>query len=337
MSKTNPHPVQTVPVYLADDFRVVSGANLGDAVSFAAELDLDDTYELSKSAILHRLSIHAEEEGRFVVAESSLIGTAGATLYLDSCLTLMCGNGIATEVLILVEVDKNGDVENIFALPLAPLSKHMDYSLVGLDVEGARTKFAEVACVSFTRGTHITLASGAQRKIENLSPGDTVLTRDDGLQKIRWIGHATVRATGEFAPIRIKAGTLHNENDLRVSPDHRLFVYQRSDAVGAGRNEVLVRARHLVNGDSVVQEDGGFVDYYQLVFDTHQIIYAEGIAAETLLVDSRTSPVLPPELSRQLAKSLSEQGSRAHLHFELGEHLLTHPDIAKLLKRATGS
>jgi hypothetical protein len=49
---------------------------------------------------------------------------------------------------------------------------------------------------------------------------------------------------GEFAPIVITKGALHNENDLPVSPDHRLFVCQREDKLGAGRSEVLVKVRH---------------------------------------------------------------------------------------------
>ena len=335
MSKSTSRSSQSVPVYRSADLRVVNGANLGDPISFAAELDLDDTYELHQDATQHSLSLQNDGAGGFVVAPETAIGSAGNALYMDCCLTLMSGNGITTEVLVIVEVDDRGDVEDVFTLPLAPLSPRLGYSLVGINRDSARTKFAEVACVSFTRGTHITLNSGAQKCIEDLIVGDKVLTRDDGPQKIRWIGHATVRATGDFAPIRIKAGALHNENDLLVSPDHRLFIYQRSDALGAGRNEVLVRARHLVNGDTVVQEDGGFVDYFQLLFDEHQIIYAEGIAAETLLVDTRTRPVLPPELSQKLAVSLPDHSTRAHMQFEIGENLLKHPDMAKLLKRAS--
>lgn len=335
MTEIKPQPTQSIPVYRSADLNVINGANLGDPISFAAELDLDDTYELRQDARQHQLSLQSDCHGGHLISAETQIGTPGATLHLDCCLTLMSGNGITTEVLILVEVDDNGDVEEIYALPLAPLIPKLGYSLVGINRDSARTKFAEVACVSFTKGTHITLTSGAQKPVEELAVGDTVLTRDDGPQQIRWIGHATVRATGEFAPIRIKAGALHNENDLLVSPDHRLFIYQRSDALGAGRNEVLVRARHLINGDTVVRADGGFVDYYQLLFDEHQIIYAEGIAAETMLFDTRTRPVLPPELSQKLAQSLSGHESSSHAQFEIGENLLNHPDMAKLLKHAS--
>ena len=331
-----PHsPVQSIPVFAASAFRVVSGANLGDAISFADELDLDDTYELSGLADPVRLALLSERDGTLTIAADTRTGRPGNKLHLDCCLTLMTGNGTTSEMLILVEVDAKGDVEAVHPLPLAPLRARTEYTLVGIDREGARAKFAEVACVSFTRGTRITLASGAQVPIEKLAIGNKVLTRDDGPQQVRWIGRSTVRAVGDFAPIRIRAGTLHNEGDLLVSPDHRLFIYQRSDALGAGRSEVLVRARHLVNGDTITQEAGGFVDYFQLLFDAHQIIYAEGIAAETLLVDTRTRAALPAELDDVVARSLRDHTERAHLDFEVGKTLLDHPDAAAILRRAS--
>ena len=90
--------------------------------------------------------------------------------------------------------------------------------------------------------------------------------------------HAWSAVVGDLDGKKVPMG--HNENDLLVSPDHRLFIYQRSDALGAGRHEVLVRARHLVNGDSVLRDSGGFVDYFQILFDAHQIIYAEALRLE---------------------------------------------------------
>ena len=152
MSKPPPAPIQSIPVYQAGDVTVVNGANLGDPMSFAAELDLDDTYELRRDATPHLLSLQTDGKDGFIVAEDSEIGVHGATLYLDSCLTLMSGNGVTTEVLILVEVDDEGDVEAVYALPLAPLTPRLGYALVGISKDDARTKFAEVACVSFTRG-----------------------------------------------------------------------------------------------------------------------------------------------------------------------------------------
>ncbi|MGB7317247.1 MAG: Hint domain-containing protein, partial [Planktotalea sp.] len=271
---------QSIPVYCGDDFLVIDGANIDDTLSFAEEALLDDVYELRQRSAPKRLSIHAQANGTHLIAKGTQTGTPGARVIVDSCMTVMTVDGSTLELLLLVELDDDDHVANVHVLPLAVLAANAHYRLVGIDRDNATRKLAQVACVSFSRGTNITMSSGAQRPIEDLQVGDKVLTRDDGGQEIRWIGQHTVRAVGDFAPILIKAGTLNNTNDLMVSPDHRLFIYQRRDALGAGRSEVLVKARHLVNGDTVIQQDGGFIDYFQLLFDQHEIIYAEGIAAE---------------------------------------------------------
>ena len=289
----------SAPVYRSADLVVVDGANLGDPISFAEELDLDDTYELRKNTSCNDLMLTPTAHGQFNITCNSYIGRPNAVVHLDCCLTLMSVTGHTIEILILVEVDEGNNVADIYVMPLVNLKERTGYVLVGINRDIARQKFAEIACVSFTRGTLITMASGMQKPIEDLYEGDIVLTRDDGPQPIRWIGQNTTRAVGEFAPVCIQAGTLHNENDLLVSPNHRLFIYQRSDTLGAGQSGLFVRARHLINGDTVVQRDGGFIDYYQLLFDRHQIIYAEGIAAETLLIDTRTCAALPEKITGQ--------------------------------------
>ncbi|MFT5629928.1 MAG: hypothetical protein ACI82I_001347 [Gammaproteobacteria bacterium] len=335
---TNTHlpTMQTVAVLRSEDFRVTEGVAEGEGITFADELVMDDVYQQSQSATRIPLSLALRDgEDGFVIDPSTAIGKPGNIIYLDSCVTMMGNDSTTYEVLVLVEVE-DGALEATYLLPLANLVADTNYRLVGVDREAATTRFAEVACVSFTRGTHITMASGEQRVIEELSVGDKVLTRDDGPQAVRWIGQTTLRAVGEFSPIVITKGALHNENDLLVSPDHRLFVYQRQDKLGAGRSEVLVKVRHLVNGDSVYRRDGGFVDYFQLLFDEHQIIYAEGIAAESLLIDPRTRAAVPEDV-RAANGNRTDHARRQHSDFEVQEKLLAQPDAVALLRKASSS
>ncbi len=255
---------QSVPVYVAGQVRATDGANIGDVISFASELILDDVYEVDFGADPARLSLVARDDASFSIGHDTTIGTPGAVVHLDSALTFMSPDSSTIDAILLVEVDEAGGVVEIYMLPFSALNSKVEYRLVDIDHENAHSKFAQVACVSFTRGTHITMASGAQRAVEELVVGDRILTRDDGVQTLQWVGTSTTRAVGEFAPIRIAAGTLNNTADLLVSPDHHLFIYQRADELGAGRSELLVKARHLVNGTTVTEDKGGFVDYFQL-------------------------------------------------------------------------
>ena len=331
------YPEQSIPVFPASQFSVVNGANLGDPVSISDELHHGDIYRLGADADRKRLSLKSDDEGILSVANDTDCGTPEALVFADCTLSLMSPDGQTQEAVVLVELDSEGLIAETFLLPLAPLVAQTDYELVGFNTENARTNLAEVACVSFARGTHITMSTGEQRRIEELRVGDKVLTRDGGFQNIRWIGHSTVRARGPFAPILIRKGALHNENDLIVSPDHRLFIYQRSDALGTGRAELLIKARYLVNGETILRSEGGFIDYFQLLFDQHQIIYAEGIAAESLLVDNRTRAALPDDLQADLADALREHAITGHLDLEVQERLLEFPDAAALLRKASTS
>ncbi|MBU2358526.1 MAG: Hint domain-containing protein [Alphaproteobacteria bacterium] len=323
---------QSVHVLPADAFRVTDGVASGEAMTFADELVLDDIYEMTAQVQPLALSLEPQDDaGRFRIAPGGQTGMPGSDVYLDCCITLMAIDGKTYEALILVEV-VGGGVEAVYMLPLANLAANLPYRLVGVDRQIATTRFAEVASVSFTRGTRITMASGAQVAIEDVRIGDRVLTRDDGPQVVRWVGETTLRAVGDFAPVVIRKGALHNANDLVLSPDHRLFVYQRQDRLGAGRHEVLVKVRHLINGDTVFQQDGGFVDYFQLLFDQHQIIYAEGIAAESLLIDPRTRNALPDHLDENMRRGHSH---RHHLDYEVRESLLSAGDAVAMLRRAS--
>ena len=326
---------QSVPVYVAGQVRATDGANMGDVISFASELILDDVYEVDFGADPARLSLVARDDASFSIGHDTTIGTPGAVVHLDSALTFMSPDSSTIDAILLVEVDEAGGVVEIYMLPFSALNSKVEYRLVGIDRENAHSKFAQVACVSFTRGTHITMASGAQRAVEELVVGDRILTRDDGVQTLQWVDTSTTRAVGEFAPIRIAAGTLNNTADLLVSPDNRLFIYQRTDELGAGRSELLVKARHLVNGTTVTEDKGGFVDYFQLLFDSHQIIYAEGIAAESMLINSRTRPVLPADLSERLGKHVKGHSDLPHAGLDVNEGLLRRKNAAAMLKKAS--
>ena len=135
----------------------------------------------------------------------------------------------------------------------------------------------------FVAGTLVQTPSGL-RQVEQLQPGDLVTTKDDGPQPVRWIGSRTVDATAALAPIRIEAGAFGDHGTLSVSPQHRVLITDEMAEVLFGSKEVLVAAKDLIN-DKTVRRDTTLRDvtYVHILFDTHQVIYSEGLATESFL------------------------------------------------------
>jgi hypothetical protein len=102
-----------------------------------------------------------------------------------------------------------------------------------------RSFTADAAC--FLEGTQI-LSHNGEVRVEDVKIGDLVLTSDQRLAPVRWIGRNTV--SRRFAdplrvlPIRIKAGALGDNvpsRDLLVSPDHALCINDLLIQAGAAR------------------------------------------------------------------------------------------------------
>lgn len=308
-------PIHSCRVFTADDIFVHHGVNLGDGLGAPDEVCPGDVYQLAGNAAARRLVLTRGTAGE-AVAEGSEIGRVGAQVLLVGRYALMGADGDKVELLVL---DIDGQ---LMALPRAPMGPRIDYTLLEVRDPPAAVHLADLICVSFGRGTMITLSSGEQQPIESLAAGDRILTRDHGPQPIRWIGQATLRAVGSFAPVIIPAGTMGNAGDLVVSQHHRMFLYQRHRQAGQTTSELLVQARHLVDGETIYLREGGYVDYFSLVFDRHEIIYAEGIPAESLMVNDATLSRLPPELAADVKTRFPGLTQVQHFGTEAGRQLL---------------
>lgn len=135
----------------------------------------------------------------------------------------------------------------------------------------------------FVEGTMIAVPGGTAA-VEDLKVGDLVETMDHGPQPIRWVGKRTVGGLGRFAPVRIAAGALGNDRDLYVSPQHRMMLEGWRAQLFMGEDEVLCPANRLCNGDRITRAPRESVTYYHFMFDRHEVVFAEGAAAESFLI-----------------------------------------------------
>ena len=82
----------------------------------------------------------------------------------------------------------------------------------------------------------------------------------------------------DILPICIKAGALDDNvprRDLWISPHHAMFL-----------EGVLIEAKDLVNGVSIVQADRvEKVEYFHVELETHNVIFAEGALSRDFFDD----------------------------------------------------
>jgi hypothetical protein len=101
-----------------------------------------------------------------------------------------------------------------------------------------------------------------------------------------------------------------------------MFLYQRQRTPGLPTSELLVQAKHLVNGETIFLREGAFVDYFSLVFERHEIIYAEGVPAESLMVTEAVVNRLPVELSAEVRARFPGLSQNQHFGTEAGRQEL---------------
>lgn len=151
----------------------------------------------------------------------------------------------------------------------------------------------------FAAGTLIE-AQGGPRPVETLSVGDLVLTADNDFQPIRWIGQRAVIGRGNMTPILIRAGALGNYRDLLVSPQHRMLIADWRAEMYFAKPQVLVAAKHLVNGTTIRPAPRDRITYVHLAFDRHEVIYAEGCPSESLHLAAESLITLGPRALAEL-------------------------------------
>ncbi|WP_253389598.1 Hint domain-containing protein [Methylorubrum extorquens] len=104
------------------------------------------------------------------------------------------------------------------------------------------------------------------------------------LRPITWIGNRALDAKGEALPhneqpVRIARAPSApaSRRDLRLSHGHPVLVGPDTNREGG----VLVPVMCLINGNTIVREPATQVTYWHIELDAHDILLAEGLAAES--------------------------------------------------------
>jgi T5SS/PEP-CTERM-associated repeat protein len=136
-----------------------------------------------------------------------------------------------------------------------------------------------LAC--YVEGTAIGTPEGPVA-IEGLAVGDRVLTAAGPARAIVWLGRCEVDCRNHPTPRRVwpvrvaphAFGPGMPGRPLFLSPDHAVFV-----------DDVLIPVRYLIDGGAIRQVERSVLTYWHLELESHDVVLAEGLPAESFLGD----------------------------------------------------
>lgn len=216
-----------------------------------------------------------------------LTNLAGGTVHDQSNNAVGSSFTAATQVTFLTSSSSSliDFLKGLYIGDTAPTSISDSFKLYmsvtdGTTPSSTNTTYYTVAC--YLRGTGVTTEHG-EVAVEDLRIGDKLRTLDGALKPIKFIGTQTfepefIAATPSQRPVLIRQGAMGPNlpaRDLYLSPMHSLYV-----------DDVMVPAVALENGVSIVRADvAGDVEYFHIELEDHDVIFAEGLQAESFIDD----------------------------------------------------
>jgi len=126
-------------------------------------------------------------------------------------------------------------------------------------------------------GTRILTSRGAIC-VEALREGDAVETVTGAFRPMRFLGRRRVDcarhpAPEDVWPVRVRAAAFADDvpfRDVLLSPDHAIYI-----------DDELIPIRHLINGETIVQEPADEVVYWHVELPERTVMFAEGLPCES--------------------------------------------------------
>ncbi len=295
------NPSQNGPFTLPDDAtaELATGAQQFSIVVDDDDPEFDDGFQDDPNPGAPNQFLVGDET--VTAADGTIINlTDGSLLEVEFTLTATPqGGGPAIDLLFVAVGPSENAGDLTLVVATGPVIPGVVYD-IEFKNDGGGTPYADIPC--FGRGTLIYTPQGP-RAVETLEVGDTVVAHG-GARRIVWLDHQAIfRPAEDRWPVRIARGALGGDlplRDLTVSPQHAMLLRDCELKVHFDSSEVFVRARHLIGLPGIERIERQVVEYFHIMLDGHDVIYAEGAETETFF---------PGPASR---KWLTEQG-RARL------------------------
>ncbi len=218
---------------------------------------------------------HVITDGGGIVADGT--GVESESIIEVRALNSM-GNPTGPRISIYV-FSQNGNFSDVWGYATsAPLQDGVSY--VKVDGTNSGTSGYENYITCFAEGTLIDTADGPI-PVQDITVGQAVWTRESGDLPVRWVSTTDVSGQGAFAPVCFAPGAIGNDAELLVSQQHRVWVENAMAELLFGEREVLVAAKHLCGIPGVDLSPQERISYTHFMFDSHQIVRANGALMES--------------------------------------------------------
>ncbi|MEP3346181.1 MAG: Hint domain-containing protein [Litoreibacter sp.] len=231
-----------------------------------------------------------DQSANHVIINGSGLIEDGALVESESFHTVRAldSNGDPTGPEIIINVlSQGGNLTDVWAMTSSVQLEHgVRYVKISGTSKGDTEYSTFVPC--FTPGARVSTIRGFVA-IEDLLIGDRVMTRDNGLQEVRWLGskllpQSRLVADVRFRPIRIRKSALGPDMpmaDMLVSPNHRMLINRPELVVLFGQDEMLIAAKYLVGLPGVEMMGAQDVSYIHILCDRHEVLLVDGTWTES--------------------------------------------------------
>lgn len=193
----------------------------------------------------------------------------------------------------------------------------------------------------FLAGTLI-LTDRGYRPVEKLSAGDMAMTMDRGPQRLLWTGSRSLTpkeaADPGTHPVCIPHGSLAAgtvKQDLLVSPNHRIVLRHPACALLFPEMEILAPAKALTGYRGVKTCPAALpARYYHLMFAQHEIIWANGIAAESFHPMHEGLKAFPSAMRAEIVARLRHIGCSPNTYGPTARMIAKPVEVRLLFKQA---
>lgn len=224
-----------------------------------------------------------QNSGQEATIQNSVDGIGDTYLRFNANVLVSSDAGAPT--LNTLFVSPGSDVANGSSPAVFDHDTDVDYNHDGsiepgtIEVGNGLFNIEDSVSVCYSEGTMISCANGA-RAVEDLQEGDLVQTLDHGLQPVIWNGRTSyslldLLSNAKRLPVVIGPKASGASSDLRVTRQHRMLDARGFFVKAADIAKLPHSGLRIARGVRAVA-------YHHILLPQHEVIYANGLASESL-------------------------------------------------------